>query len=54
VEADGQRSAALGRSEIAEPYLREWVAWGFAQLVSYLRVHAAFDDYCRRRDVREA
>ena len=53
MEAHGQRTPAVRRIEIPEPYLSEWVAWGFAQLLAYLRVHAAFEDYSRRREARE-
>jgi hypothetical protein len=54
VETNGQRALSGGRIEIPEPYLNEWLAWGFCQLAAYLRAHAAFDDYCRRRDARGA
>jgi hypothetical protein len=37
--------------EIDERWLAEWFEFGFAELGSYLAKHAAFDDYCHRRDL---
>ena len=37
--------------EIDERWLSEWFEFGFAELANYLAKHAAFDDYCHRRDV---
>ncbi len=49
MDANGQRTPAVRLMEIPEPYLSEWIAWGFAQLAGYLRVHAAFEECSRRR-----
>ena len=49
MDTDGQLAPAVGRTDIPEPYLAEWLAWGFNQLATYLRNHAAFEDYYRRR-----
>ena len=32
--------------EIDERWLGEWFEFGFAELTSYLRKHAAFDRFC--------
>lgn len=37
--------------EIDERWLSEWFEFGFAELASYLSKHAAFDEYCHRREI---
>ncbi len=39
------------RVEIDERWLSEWFEFGFAEMSSYLAKHAAFDDYCTRREL---
>lgn len=34
-------------NQIDERWMRDWLESGFKELDSYLRKHAAFDNYCR-------
>jgi hypothetical protein len=46
---DGREPA---RPALSEAHVKQWIAYGMLSLAVYLERHAAFDEYCRRRERR--